>query len=433
MADVMAHAGVPGPEEPAGMEFLRSRLRRAATVPSAEQPVEVQQLLLSTSLLDQVRRLLPVAAKGRPSSAAPSLHQLTVAFAAAAAAEAAAPQPPPLASEARICLTAYRPAMLAAAAQAEQAEASASAIEDLEGGRASSGRGGGVDANVGTDQQASSSGRAADTEAVYELQLPDSLPHLARLLAHSSAAVEAAEQASLAANVAAALEAYERLAALVRLLSSPAWQRAADQQLAALWQWQRQQEGQHEDQQPSQPRPEAQQPPPGLTACQIKFAVASALAELVSALLNNCGHHSRPAAAASTQQLARLRGMAAGAAAALLRLAPDSPKACLLAAFCVLASDGSYRGQPGAQQQALHLYQRSFELARQQPPAGSPYWTVRTAAGWVMLAAVAPAVQRSQLEAALTAFQHAEAALALCRRQRWLPAMWLQVRGRFGW
>lgn len=428
----MAHAGVPVPEEPAGMEFLRSRLRRAATVPSVEQPVEVQQLLLSTSLLDQVRRLLPVAANGRPGSAALSLHRLTVAFAAAAAAEAAAPQPPPLASEARICLAAYRPALLAAAAQVEQAEASAPAAEDLEGGRAS-GSGDG-DASGGTDQLASGSGRAADTAAaVSGLQLPDSLPCLARLLAHSSEAVEAAEQASLAFNAAAALEAYERLAALVRLLSSPAWQRAADQQLAALWQWQRQQEGQHDEQQPLQPRPEAQQPPPGLTARQLQLAAASALAELVSALLNNCGHHSRPAAAASTEQLARLRGVAAGAAAALLRLAPDSPKACLLAAFCVLASDGSYRGQPGAQQQALHLYHKSFEMARQQTPAGSPYWTVRTAAGWVMLAAVAPAVQHSQLEAALAAFQQAEAALALCRRQRWLPAMWLQVRGRFGW
>ncbi|PRW51076.1 SET and MYND domain-containing [Chlorella sorokiniana] len=46
-----------------------------------------------------------------------------------------------------------------------------------------------------------------------------------------------------------------------------------------------------------------------------------------------------------------------------------------------------------------------------------------------MLAAVAPTAQRSQLEAALAAFRQAEGALALCRRQRLLPAMWLQTLG----
>lgn len=46
-----------------------------------------------------------------------------------------------------------------------------------------------------------------------------------------------------------------------------------------------------------------------------------------------------------------------------------------------------------------------------------------------MLAAVAPTVQRSQVAAALDAFRLAETALALCKRQRVLPAMWLQVGG----
>lgn len=413
------------------MEFLRSRLRRAAAVPAAEQPVEVRQLLLATSLLEQVQQLLPAAVDGQPSSAGPSLQQMTLAFAAAAAAEAAAPQPPPLASEERICLAAYRPALLAAAAEAEQAEASSTAAHaGLE--RSSTG---GSHARSGGKQQPSSSGRAADTAATApaapRLQLPDSLPRLARILAHYTAAIEAAEQTSLAGDVAAALQAYVPLASLVQQLSDPAWQQAADQQLAALWRWHQQQ---REEQQQQHLQHAALQCEPGLTAGQLQFAAATALAQLVSALQNNCSLHSRRTAAAgvagaaSHQQLMQLHGMAAGAAATLLRLAPDSPKACLLAAFCVLASDGSYRGQPATQQQALHLYQRCSELAMQQPPDGSPYWAVRAAAGWVALAAVAPTAQRGQLEAAVAAFRHAEAALALCRRQRLLPVVWLEVR-----
>lgn len=403
-------------EEPAGLDFFRCRLRRAAALAPAERPLEVRQLIQAIACIEQVQRLLPLSADGRPASAAPPLQTMALAFAAAAAADAAAPQPPPLASEARASLAAYRPALLHAASEAQAAAAYPAA------GASSSDS---TDSNSSRASTTFSSGRAAGTPGpAPRLQLPDCLPRLAALLAHYNAAVEVAERAGLALDAAAALQAYAQLAGLVRRLGAPAWQQAADRELATLWQLEQ------DGQQQQQPEPaQFEEPPPPLTACQLQLAAATALAKQATALLNDCRRRGRPAAAAP-QQAAQLRAVAGGAAGTLLQLAPGSPKACLLAAHCVLAADGSYGGQPGAQQQALQLYQRCYELAEPQGPAASPYCAVRAVAGWLMLAAVAPSVQRGQLEAALSAFRQAEAALARCRRQRLLPAMWLQVRWR---
>lgn len=65
-------------------------------------------------------------------------------------------------------------------------------------------------------------------------------------------------------------------------------------------------------------------------------------------------------------QEAQLRAVAASTGAALLEQAPGSPRACLLAAYCALAADGSYSGGAAARRRALQLYQRAHELACEQ-------------------------------------------------------------------
>ena len=364
MADTGLDTGPVPPQQPPGLEHLTARLRRAAAVASPE----AEAFLRSVALLRQVQDLLPLTRAARPPAAPPPLRQVMRAFAAAAAADYTAPQPPPLASLARAHLRAYLP-MVAAA-----------------------------DSNNGNRRSSSHSN---------SLQLPDSLPRLASLLAAYTAAVERVEAASVGRpfNISEALGACSRLGAIAERLADGSWTAAADVQLAAL-------------------------APPGapelsLSARQLQLAACTVLAGAAASLLNDDQKLQR-LGGASPAQVLQLRALAAAAGAALLRLGPGSPRACLLAAYAALGADASYRGDTRAQRRALALYRRAHDLAAEQ---GSDYWAVRAAAGWVMLAAVAspaalPGAAAQELQAAVAAFEHAQAA-ALPRCRRHLPSLWV--------
>lgn len=326
---------------------------------------EAEAFLCSVALLRQVQDLLPLTRAGRPPAASPPLRQVARAFAVAAAAGYTAPQPPPLASQARAHLRAYLP----------------------------------VAAMAGSPSSSPSSPGS--------LQPPDTLPRLASLLAAYTAAVERVEAASVGRpfDAGEALDACSRLGAIAERLADGGWAAATDAQLAVL------------------ASPHAPEPP--LTARQLQLAACTTLAGAAAALLNDDQKLQRLGGVPPAQVL-QLRALAAAAGAALLRLDPGSPRACLLAAYAALGADASYRGDPRAQRRALALYRRSHELANAQ---GSDYWAVRTAAGWLMLVAVAgPAALHGaaarELQAAVTAFERAEAA-ALPRCRRHLPSLWV--------
>ncbi|KAL4443878.1 hypothetical protein ABPG75_011615 [Micractinium tetrahymenae] len=160
-------------------------------------------------------------------------------------------------------------------------------------------------------------------------------------------------------------------------------------------------------------------------ASQLQLGAGCNLAELVTSLLNRDRHGSYLSSLPASLE-AQMRTLAAGAGAALLAQAPDSPKACLLAAYCALAADGSFSGGAAARRRALQLYRRAHELARQQR---SDYFRVRAACGWLMLAATATnvgsATQASHLDAALAAHQRASSALRRCSRV--LPLVWVST------
>lgn len=384
----------PGPSQPAGLEHLERRLQRCQSLSAEERSPEAVAFLQAVQVLQQVPHLLPLGPEGRPPAPAPPLHQQALAFALAAAADSISPQAPPLASHARRHLHAYL-APLAALAEAALADAAAAEAAPASPSLAAI-------AEAGTGRASTSSrGEAAGSLS----PAPGSLSILASLLVRYAAAVEQAEAASLAWDAAGALPAYVELAGLAACLAHPAWQAVVDAQLAELsaaavcQQAAAQLGGQVAEewgaaqsdgsalragraQQAAATLTGAGAAPP-LSAARLRFAANCALAELASSMLNGDRQGSFLRGLPASREV-QLRAMAAGAGEALLAQAPDSPKACLLAAYCALSADGSFAGSSAARRRALQLYRRASELARQQRSdyfqVGSRGWFLP--AGW---------------------------------------------------
>ncbi len=376
-----SRGGAPTPpggtgREPAGLEHLERKLRRCEALPPEERSPEASAFLQAVHLLQQIPDLLTLDPEGRPAPA-PPLHQQALAFALAAVVDSISPQAPPLASHVRRRLRAYLAPLAETAKEALCGAAGAAAT-------------------LGPPRAEASTTLRTDTDSVGGVGHaagslpagPSSLPQLAILLVQYAAAVEQAEAASVAYDAARALPAYCQLAGLAGCLAQPAWQAAVDAQLAELTavaqtrQLAAQQaELQAEDgaavQQPASDalqaeclQPEVAQPttslaPPLLTAARLRFAASCTLAGLVSSMLNGSRQGGFLSGLPAAQE-ARLRALAASAVAALLEQAPNSPRACLLAAYCALAADGSFTGGAAARRRALQLYQRAHELACKQ-------------------------------------------------------------------
>ncbi|KAL4449507.1 hypothetical protein ABPG77_007151 [Micractinium sp. CCAP 211/92] len=342
--------------EPAGLEHLERKLRRCEALPLEERSPEASAFLQAVQLLQQIPDLLPLDAEGRPAPA-PPLHQQALAFALAAAVDSISPQAPPLASHVRCRLRAYL-AILAETAK-EALDGAAGAAATLVPPRA--------EASTAVRRDTDSVGGVGYAAGSLPSG-PSSLPQLAILLVQYAAAVEQAEAASVAYDAARALPAYCQLAGLAGCLAQPAWQAAVDAQLAeltAVAQTRQLAAQQAERLQPEVAQPTTSLAPPLLTAARLRFAASCTLSGLVSSMLNGSRQGGFLSGLPAAQE-ARLRALAASAGAALLEQAPSSPRACLLAAYCALAADGSFTGGAAARRRALQLYQRAHELACRQ-------------------------------------------------------------------